>query len=59
MDEKKFHINHANNENKFKNFKNKNEKLNKELKMVHSKFFVVSIDKSSSNVAFVCKNHYV
>ena len=59
IDEKKFHINHTNNENKLKNFKNKNKKRNKELEMVHIKVAVAFIDKRSSNVAFVCKKHYV
>ena len=36
----------------------RNKKLNNKLQMVHSKFFVVSIDNSSSNVAFVCHKDY-
>ena len=35
----------------------KDEIISKELRFLHNKFVVVSIDKASGNVAFVCQRH--
>ena len=36
----------------------KNEDAKAELIRLHKDFIVVPIDKASSNVSFICKNHY-
>ena len=36
----------------------KNEDAKAELTKLHRDFVVVPIDKASSNVSFICKNHY-
>ena len=45
-----------------KNSKNilrlRDEKITEELRVLHNKFAVVSIDKASGNVAIVCQRHY-
>ena len=36
----------------------KDETITEELKTIHGKFVVITFDKGSSQVAFVCQRHY-